>query len=105
MAIDVDFTIMNNAVFINTAIGGFHNEKDLHEALKSRKIWGEGLVVNGQEPMDATNSLQLLPNIGVIPHIGSSKSEARNGMAKLDAKNIVAFLNFEKLHTCANTKV
>ena len=105
MAIDVDFTIKNNAVFINTAIGGFHNEKDLHEALKSGKIWGEGLVVNGQEPMDATNSLQLLPNIGVIPHIGSSKSEARNGMAKLDAKYIVAFLNFEKLHTCANTKV
>ncbi|WP_333851974.1 2-hydroxyacid dehydrogenase [Epilithonimonas sp.] len=94
-----------NLIFINTARGGFHNETDLLEALKSGKIWGAGLDVTNPEPMDKTNPLLQLPNVCVFPHIGSATIEARNGMAKLASENIVAFSKDEKMPTIVNPKV
>ena len=94
-----------NAIFINTARGGFQNEKDLFEALNSGQIWGAGLDVTNPEPMDYKNPLLELPNVCVLPHIGSATIEARNGMAKLAAENVVAFINGEKMPTCANPEV
>lgn len=94
-----------NAIFINTARGGFHHEKDLYEALNSGTIWGAGLDVTNPEPMDHKNPLLELPNVCIFPHIGSATIEARNGMAKLAAENVVAFINGEKMPTCANPKV
>lgn len=94
-----------NAIFINTARGGFQNEKDLFEALNSGKIWGAGLDVTNPEPMDHQNPLLELPNVCILPHIGSATIEARNGMAKLAAENVVAFINGEKMPTCANPEI
>ncbi|UQB70117.1 2-hydroxyacid dehydrogenase [Epilithonimonas zeae] len=94
-----------NLIFINTARGGFHNEKDLFEALKSGKIWGAGLDVTNPEPMDKENPLLQLPNVCVLPHIGSATIEARNGMSKLAAENIVAFAKGEKMPTCVNPEI
>lgn len=94
-----------NAIFINTARGGFQNETDLYEALKSGQIWGAGLDVTNPEPMDHKNSLLELPNVCILPHIGSATIEARNGMAKLAAENIIAFVNNKKMPNCANPKV
>lgn len=94
-----------NLIFINTARGGFHNEKDLFEALKSGKIWGAGLDVTNPEPMSNDNPLLQLPNVCILPHIGSATIEARNGMSKLAAENVVAFANGEKMPTCVNPKV
>lgn len=95
----------SNAIFINTARGGFQNEKDLYEALVSKKIWGAGLDVTNPEPMSKENPLLELSNVCVLPHIGSATEEARNGMAKLAAENLVAFLKGEKMPTCANEEV
>ena len=94
-----------NLIFINTARGGFHNEKDLLQALKSGIIWGAGLDVTNPEPMDKDNPLIELSNVCVLPHIGSATIEARNGMAKLAAENIVAFAKNEKMPTCVNPDV
>lgn len=94
-----------NLIFINTARGGFHNEKDLLEALKSRIIWGVGLDVTNPEPMDKENPLLQLPNVCVLPHIGSATIEARNGMSKLAAENIVAFAKNQPMPTCVNPEV
>lgn len=94
-----------NAIFINTARGGFQNEKDLYEALVSKKIWGAGLDVTNPEPMNKENPLLQLSNVCVLPHIGSATEEARNGMAKLAAENLVAFSKGEKMPTCANEQV
>jgi len=94
-----------NSIFINTARGGFHNENDLFEALKSTKIWGAGLDVTNPEPMDKDNSLLKLPNVCVFPHIGSATIEARNGMSKLAAENIIAFSKGEKMPNCVNPEV
>ena len=94
-----------NAIFINTARGGFQNEKDLYNALNSGKIWGAGLDVTNPEPLDHNDPLLLLPNVCVFPHIGSATIEARNGMARLAAENVLAFVNGERMPNCANPKV
>lgn len=94
-----------NSIFINTARGGFHNEKDLLEALESGKIWGAGLDVTNPEPMQNDNPLLQLSNVCVLPHIGSATIEARNGMSKLASENVVAFSKGEKMPTIVNPEV
>jgi len=44
-----------NAIFINTARGGMHNEQDLIAALQAGTIWGAGLDVTNPEPTDKNN--------------------------------------------------
>jgi len=94
-----------NLIFINTARGGFHNEKDLLEALESGKIWGAGLDVTNPEPMESDSPLLQLSNVCVLPHIGSATIEARNGMSKLASENVVAFSKGEKMPTVVNPEV
>lgn len=94
-----------NAIFVNTARGNFHNQKDLYEALVSNKIWGAGLDVTNPEPISKEDPILKLSNVCVLPHIGSATIEARNGMAKLAAENLIAFSKGEKMPHCANPKV
>ncbi|MBX2901339.1 MAG: D-glycerate dehydrogenase [Cyclobacteriaceae bacterium] len=93
----------NTAVFINTARGGVHNEIDLIEALQNQTIWGAGLDVTNPEPMHANNPLLHMPNVAVLPHIGSATVEARTGMARLAAENIISFYKTGKPHTPVNS--
>jgi glyoxylate reductase len=86
-----------NSIFINTASGGIHNEKDLIEALEEKMIWGAGLDVTNPEPMDKDNPLLAMENVAVLPHIGSATEETRAAMAQIIVKNILAGLKGEKL--------
>jgi glyoxylate reductase len=79
------------SIFINTARGGIHNEKDLIEALEEGIIWGAGLDVTNPEPMDPKNPLLSMPNVSVLPQIGSATVEARNEMSRLAAMNVIEF--------------
>ena len=94
-----------NAIFINTARGAMHNEEDLKSALKEKIIWGAGLDVTNPEPMAPDNPLLLMPNVCVLPHIGSATEETRDAMATLCAKNLIAFSNGEKMPTVVNKEV
>ncbi|MCH5599524.1 2-hydroxyacid dehydrogenase [Niabella ginsengisoli] len=94
-----------NAIFINTGRGGLHNEVDLKEALHAGIIWGAGLDVTNPEPMDKNNPLLFMPNVCVLPHIGSATLEARDGMAMLAAKNVIAAFKGERLPTIVNPEV
>ncbi|WP_426482456.1 2-hydroxyacid dehydrogenase [Chryseobacterium sp. R2ACT005] len=94
-----------DAIFINTARGGFHNQKDLYQALVDQKIWGAGLDVTNPEPMSADDPILELSSVCILPHIGSATIEARNGMARLAAGNIIAFSKNEKMPYCANPDV
>jgi glyoxylate reductase len=85
------------AIFVNTARGGVHNEEDLIAALKQGKIWGAGLDVTNPEPMQPGNPLLDMPNVAVLPHIGSATEETREAMAVIAATNIVAGLRGEPL--------
>lgn len=93
------------AIFINTARGGIHNEVDLIEALQQKVIWGAGLDVTNPEPMKADNVLLTMPNVAVLPHIGSATIEARTGMARLAAQNIIEFYKNGNVPHCVNPAV
>jgi glyoxylate reductase len=90
------------SIFVNTARGGIHNEKDLIEALNVGKIWGAGLDVTNPEPMDVTNPLLSMPNVAVLPHIGSATEEARNEMSRLAAMNIIEFYKHNRIPNVVN---
>ncbi|MET0570219.1 MAG: D-glycerate dehydrogenase [Pedobacter agri] len=87
----------SNAIFINTARGGIHNEQDLIKALEEKVIWGAGLDVTNPEPMDKNNPLLFMEGVAVLPHIGSATEETREAMAGLIVENILAGLNGEKI--------
>jgi len=95
----------SSAIFINTSRGGVNHEGDLIEALNTGKIWGAGLDVTNPEPMDANNPLLNMPNAAVLPHIGSATVEARNGMARLAAENIIEFYKSGTMPHCINPSV
>jgi lactate dehydrogenase-like 2-hydroxyacid dehydrogenase len=93
------------SIFINTARGSIHNEEDLTEALKNGIIWGAGLDVTNPEPMRPDHPLLFMPNVCVLPHIGSATEETRSDMSLIAAKNVVAGLRGERLPFIVNPEV
>lgn len=99
---DVFKKMKRSVIFINTSRGLVHNEEDLIEALNSGTIWGAGLDVTNPEPMRADNPLLQMHNAAVLPHIGSATVEARNGMARLAAENVISFYGTGDMPHCVN---
>lgn len=93
------------SIFVNTARGGIHNEVDLTEALQKGIIWGAGLDVTHPEPMSQDNPLLQLPNVCVLPHIGSATMETRDAMAVIAAENLLAVSRGERMPHCVNPEV
>ena len=85
------------SIFVNTARGGIHNEKDLIEALNVGKIWGAGLDVTNPEPIPLDDPILSLPNVVVVPHIGSASQHTRDQMATMAAENLIAGVNGKPL--------
>jgi len=79
------------SIFINTARGLIHDEKDLAEALKRGLIFSAGLDVYQFEPL-VDPGLRRLNNCVLLPHLGSGTVETRNRMALLAAENIESVL-------------
>ena len=90
------------SIFINTARGGIHNENDLLEALNTGVIWGAGLDVTNPEPTNSNNPLLSMPNVAILPHIGSATVEARNEMSRLAAVNIIEFYKHNNIPNIVN---
>lgn len=93
------------SIFVNTARGAIHNETDLIEALTSKTIWGAGLDVTNPEPMRDDNPLLRMPNVAILPHIGSATVTTRNAMARLAAENIIAGLKAERIPYPVNPEI
>jgi glyoxylate reductase len=81
-----------SACLINSARGGIVDEDALYEALKNGDIWGAGLDVFEEEPVSQDHPLLSLPNVTVLPHIGSATVQTRMAMMDLNAKAIQACL-------------
>lgn len=94
-----------HSIFINTARGAIHNEPDLLSALVEKKIWGAGLDVTNPEPMHPDHPLLNMPNVSVLPHIGSATEETRAAMSVLAARNIIAGLKGERIPFVVNPDV
>ena len=80
------------AFLINTARGPIVDEKALVNALKHGKIAGAGLDVFEEEPT-VQKSLLTLPNVVLLPHLGSATIETRTKMGFMVIENIQAVLN------------
>lgn len=93
------------SIFVNTARGLVHNEKDLIEALENKTIWGAGLDVTNPEPMKPDNPLLQMDSVAVLPHIGSSTIEARSEMARMAATNIIEYFKNGKVPFIVNPEV
>ena len=95
----------HSSIFINTARGGIHNEKDLMEALNSGTIRGAGLDVTNPEPMKQDNPLLEMENVCILPHIGSATIEARNEMSRMAAENIISYYRNNTVPNIVNPEV
>ncbi|HEX6169207.1 MAG TPA: D-glycerate dehydrogenase [Chitinophagaceae bacterium] len=94
-----------DSIFINTARGGIHNEKDLIDALNNGTIRGAGLDVTNPEPMKPDNPLLEMENVCILPHIGSATIEARNEMSRMAAENIISYYKNNTVPNIVNPEV
>ncbi len=85
-----------SAILVNTGRGGLIDQEALYEALAAKKIAGAGLDVFDPEPFPADHPLLSLENLLALPHIGSASVAAREGMAVLAARNLLAVLEGEE---------
>ena len=81
----------NSAILINTARGPVVSESDLVWALNQGEIAAAGLDVFEEEPKIHPGLLEL-PQVVLLPHIGSADRETRVTMAKMAAQSIVDVL-------------
>tara|TARA_Y100001980_G_C14478262_1_gene257203 strand:+ start:57 stop:1013 length:957 start_codon:yes stop_codon:yes gene_type:complete len=81
------------AILINTARGGIINENDLDKALKDRLIFGAGLDVFVNEPIEKDSVLLKNNKIILSPHSATFTDECTSRMAIETTKNIIDFFD------------
>jgi len=81
----------DGAIIVNTSRGGVVDDEALIAALKSGKLRAAGLDVFDGEPNINPGYLEL-PNVFMLPHIGSGTVETRNAMGFCAADNLDAVL-------------
>ncbi len=81
-----------SAILINTARGAVVSQRALYDALKNGRISAAGLDVFEREPIPMDDPLLTLPNVVMLPHIGSATVATRTRMAQIAADNLAAGL-------------
>lgn len=100
-----EFRLMKpTAYFINTSRGPIVDEQALVAALSQRRIAGAALDVFEHEPLVAPELVNM-PNVVLVPHIGSAVSELREQMAQVVVDNILAIIAGERPPNCWNPEI
>ncbi|MGE0801891.1 MAG: 2-hydroxyacid dehydrogenase [Lautropia sp.] len=85
-----EFEMMKKtAFFVNTSRGTVVDEQALIEALRNGTIAGAGLDVMVKEPLPPSSPLCDMPNVVLLPHVGSATVETRRAMAELAVDNLI----------------
>ena len=92
------------AILVNIGRGKVVDTEALVKALREGWIAGAGLDVYEEEPY-YNEELFSLKNVVLAPHIGSATFGAREGMAELVARNLIAFKSGEVPPTLVNREV
>ncbi len=93
-----------SAHLINTSRGPVIEEEALVEALRDGIIAGAGLDVYEHEPR-VSQALIELPNVVLLPHVGSASHATRGKMAEVAAENVLAFFSGRPLPSALNPEV
>ena len=91
-----------SAMLINSARGQIVDQAALLDALKNEQIAGAGLDVTDPEPIRSNDPLLALPQVTVLPHIGSATRRTRAKMAERAAQNLARALNGQTMISCVN---
>ncbi|MEL6258476.1 MAG: NAD(P)-dependent oxidoreductase, partial [Pseudomonadota bacterium] len=83
------------AVIVNTSRGEVIDEAALARALEAGKIAGAGLDVFEREP-SVNPKLKAMPNVVLLPHMGSATEEGRIEMGEKVIINIKSFADGHK---------
>lgn len=89
-------SMKSGAILINTGRGPLVHEEALVSALKSGHLGGAGLDVFEFEPA-VTPALCELPNVTLLPHVGSATGECRTEIVLRGLGNIRTFLETGKV--------
>jgi glyoxylate reductase len=85
------------AVLVNTARGGVVDQDALAAALREGRIAGAAIDVTDPEPLPPDHPLLAIPNLLVLPHVGSATHATRERMAAVAVDNLLAGLAGEPL--------
>ena len=91
----------DGVVISNSARGAMIDDEAMVEALKNGKIFSLGLDVYNGEPNIHPEYLTL-PNVFVLPHLGSATTKTRTAMGDLAVSNIEEFFKTGKCKNKVN---
>ena len=91
----------DGAVISNSARGDMIDDEAMVEALKNKKIYSLGIDVYNGEPNIHPEYLNL-PNVFVLPHLGSATKKTRTAMADLAVNNMKDYFQTGKCKNRVN---
>lgn len=89
---DVLAALGPDGVLVNVARGSVVDQAALIGALQSGVIGGAGLDVFEDEP-NVPEALLVMPNVVLLPHIGSASQATREAMGRLVVDNLLAWFD------------
>ena len=101
-----EFGMMKSTAYlINTSRGPVVDQVALVAGLRSGELAGTALDVMEEEPLRRDDPLTALPNVILLPHIGSATVETRLAMRDLAIDNLLAALRGERPKAVVNPEV